>query len=68
MLYPSIDSLLEKLDSKYTLVTIASRRARELRVKNNGYINKPLSHKFVGVALEEFVGDHIKCDNSNIKD
>lgn len=30
MLYPSIDSLMEKLDSKYTLVTVSSRRAREI--------------------------------------
>lgn len=68
MLYPSIDRLLEKLDSKYTLVTIASRRARELRVKKNGYIKKPVSYKYVGEALEEFVGDYITYDNKHLKE
>lgn len=27
MLYPSIDLLMEKLDSKYTLVSVAAKRA-----------------------------------------
>ena len=30
MCYPSIDSLVKKVDSKYTLVTLAALRAREL--------------------------------------
>ena len=33
MSYPSIDSLVKKVDNKYTLVTLAAMRAREL---NNG--------------------------------
>lgn len=35
MLYPSIDSLMEKLDSKYTLVTVAAKRARQLQLHND---------------------------------
>ncbi len=31
MLYPSIDKLLDKVDSKYSLVVAASKRARFLR-------------------------------------
>lgn len=53
MLYPSIDSLLTKVDSKYTLVTIASRRAREMQRLNNQRIKNPISEKSVGKALEE---------------
>ena len=30
MCYPSIDSLVKKVDSKYTLVTLAAMRSREL--------------------------------------
>ena len=30
MCYPSIDNLVKKVDSKYTLVTLAALRAREL--------------------------------------
>jgi DNA-directed RNA polymerase subunit omega len=53
MLYPSIDVLLDKLDSKYTLVTVSSRRAREIQENKKKYIENPRSHKFVGIALEE---------------
>jgi len=53
MLYPSIDRLLTKLDSKYTLVTVASKRARDMQVKRDGRVEKPVSDKFVGKALEE---------------
>ncbi|MFT4413509.1 DNA-directed RNA polymerase subunit omega [Fredinandcohnia humi] len=53
MLYPSIDSLMNKLDSKYTLVTVAAKRARVMQEKNDAKIQKPKSHKSVGKALEE---------------
>ena len=53
MLYPSIDNLLEKLDSKYTLVTVAAKRARIMQQKNDPMVAKPHSHKCVGKALEE---------------
>lgn len=44
---------MNKLDSKYTLVTVAARRAREMQEQNDQQIEKPVSHKFVGKALEE---------------
>jgi len=53
MLYPSIDSLMEKLDSKYTLVTVVAKRARQLQTKNDCVVEKTVSKKFVGKALEE---------------
>lgn len=53
MLYPSIDKLLDIIDSKYSLVTIAARRARELRDKKNFLLPEYKSEKFVGKALEE---------------
>ncbi|HIV74381.1 MAG TPA: DNA-directed RNA polymerase subunit omega [Candidatus Pseudogracilibacillus intestinigallinarum] len=53
MLEPSIDNLLKKIDSKYTLVTISSRRARELQDEENTQIENPTSIKPVGIALEE---------------
>ncbi|WP_416826907.1 DNA-directed RNA polymerase subunit omega [Ectobacillus polymachus] len=53
MLYPSIDSLLQKIDSKYTLVTVASKRAREMQEKNDCLVENPVSDKYVGKALEE---------------
>jgi len=53
MLNQSIDSLLTKIDSKYTLVTVAAKRAREMQLANNCVIEQPVSHKCVGKALEE---------------
>ncbi|KXZ14895.1 DNA-directed RNA polymerase subunit omega [Bacillus nakamurai] len=53
MLDPSIDSLMNKLDSKYTLVTVSARRAREMQIKKDQQIEHTISHKYVGKALEE---------------
>ena len=55
MLYPSIDSLLKQVGSKYLLVNIAARRAKEIeetdhyQMKENDY----KSSKNIGKALEE---------------
>lgn len=59
MLYPSIDEMLQKVDSKYTLVVAASRRARMLRDGSKTDMRAPKSHKYVGVALEEIYKDHV---------
>ncbi|ADU30813.1 DNA-directed RNA polymerase subunit omega [Evansella cellulosilytica] len=55
MLQPSIDSLMTKINSKYTLVTVSSKRARELREKPESYqkTSKSKSVNYVGMALEE---------------
>ncbi|WP_368654762.1 DNA-directed RNA polymerase subunit omega [Ornithinibacillus sp. 4-3] len=59
MLEPSIDALQEKVKSKYSLVILSARRARQLREENNLKIEKPISHKYVGMALEEVQADHL---------
>jgi DNA-directed RNA polymerase subunit omega len=53
MLYPSIDSLLTKIDSKYSLVSVAAKRARSLQGNPNYQLSKYVSYKNVGRALEE---------------
>jgi DNA-directed RNA polymerase subunit omega len=53
MIYPSIDELLQKVDSKYTLVSIASKRARQLKENEVLLIDRPVSRKHVGMSLEE---------------
>ena len=53
MSYPSIDSLVKKVDNKYTLVTLAAMRAREL---NNGaapLVDGAEGKKTVSIALQE---------------
>jgi len=53
MLYPSIDSLLEKIDSKYSLVSVAAKRARVMSQVKDERLPKYVSYKQVGKALEE---------------
>ena len=64
MLYPSIDALLQKIDSKYSLVSVAAKRAREMQLKNDCRIEKPVSHKSVGRALEEIYAGKLTYTNS----
>ncbi|TYP72665.1 DNA-directed RNA polymerase subunit omega [Paenibacillus methanolicus] len=63
MLYPSIDELMKKVDSKYSLVVAASRRARMLRDGVKSDLRGPRSHKQVGVALEEIYSDYVQVEN-----
>lgn len=58
MLYPSIDNLMSTADSKYTLVIVAAKRARQLL---DGASTKlePKSHKNVGIALEEIMAGEL---------
>lgn len=59
MLYPSIDELTAKADSKYILVTVASKRARQLRENSPLQVVRPRSKKHVGMALEEMISDEL---------
>lgn len=64
MIYPSIDKLLNQVGSKYLLVNIVAKRAKEMietehyQMKENEYVSK----KEIGKALEEVAKDliHIK--------
>ena len=59
MVDPSIDYLAEKVDSKYTLVILASKRAREL---TKPAINAP--EKEVSSALKEIADDTITYERT----
>ncbi|WP_226618944.1 DNA-directed RNA polymerase subunit omega [Cytobacillus firmus] len=59
MLYPSIDSLMTKIDSKYSLVSVAAKRARKLQLNARPQLEKYKSHKNVGKALEEIHADQL---------
>lgn len=52
MIYPSIDTLISKADSKYTLVIAAAKRARMLNEGARRLVHSP-SMKDVSIALEE---------------
>ncbi|WP_025728042.1 DNA-directed RNA polymerase subunit omega [Atopobacter phocae] len=59
MLYPSIDSLIDQIDSKYSLVTIASKRAHDLQRHNMPMLDDYQSVKDVGKALEEIAAGQL---------
>lgn len=52
MIYPSIKSLLQKVDNKYSLVVIAAKRARQLVDGKEPYINVD-SNNPVTIATNE---------------
>ena len=56
MIYPSIDKLLNLIDSKYELVHLVAQRSREIKHKGNLQMPQDSykSYKNIGRALEEF--------------
>ena len=52
MLYPSMNQLLKKINSRYLLVNVTAKRAREIadKAEEEGY---PLSEKPVRTAINE---------------
>lgn len=55
MIYPSIDKLLVEVGSKYYLVNLVSKRAKEIQEKQNFQMKESeyVSKKEIGRALEE---------------
>ncbi|PKR79369.1 DNA-directed RNA polymerase subunit omega [Halalkalibacillus sediminis] len=64
MLEPSVDNLLTKINSKYSLVIISAKRAREMESKDESLVENPKSDKFVGVALEEIMDERLTLQKS----
>lgn len=61
MRYPSIDALLEVIDSKYKLAYTSAKRAKI--IEEDGYISVDARcHKPVGQALEEILEGKIKVE------
>lgn len=58
MLKPNIDKLMEKVDSRYTLVMVVAKRARQL-IEHNGQLIETDSKKPISVAVEEFYEDKV---------
>ncbi|OEF98530.1 DNA-directed RNA polymerase subunit omega [Desulfuribacillus alkaliarsenatis] len=61
MLYPSIDKLLTMVDSKYTLVIAASKRARRLNEGEEPLLLSTKNKKNVGIGLEEIYEKKLHC-------
>ena len=65
---PSVDKLLEKIDSKYKIAYIAAKRARQISndgVSQMDYVTdlpEATSAKSVGLALEEILYDVVNYE------
>ena len=55
MRYPSVDALLEKVDSKYKLAIMAARRAHIIEEEDYTSLDDPICVKPIGEALEEIL-------------
>jgi DNA-directed RNA polymerase subunit omega len=60
LLKPSIDDLLKKVDSKYTLVVVAARRARNIQTNCSPENVKNRARKPVSMALDEILDDQLE--------
>ena len=62
MIYPSIDKLLNIVDSKYELVHIAARRSKQ--ISKDGFLQMPETEykckKNIGRALEELCEGYLE--------
>lgn len=63
MIKPSLDILVKKVDSKYTLVVLAAKRARELMDGSEALV-KTKSSKKVTNALEEIAANQITYERT----
>ena len=52
LIKPTLESLMEKVDSKYTLVTLAAKRARQLTDGDEPLVDVDTT-RVVSIAMEE---------------
>jgi len=64
MLYPSLASLLKQVDSRYRLVNIIARRARDISALNDGYGDENYE-KPVSKAIEEIAAGQLRVTFSD---
>jgi DNA-directed RNA polymerase subunit omega len=68
LIKPSLESLMTKVDSKYTLVTLAAKRARQLTDGDEPLVDVD-TNRVVSIAMEEIDEGQItyKTQQSGIK-
>lgn len=60
--YPSIDKLLSRVDSRYSLSVLAAKRAHELEAGDPPTLDHFKCDKAVGKALEEIAAGKVTVD------
>lgn len=61
MLYPPMAELLEHIDSRYLLVNVVARRARQISIESETF-HEPLSEKPVTLAIREVADGALKAE------
>ena len=59
MLYPPMSDLVDKVGSRYLLVNLVSRRAREISQKDEEE-GEPLDRKAISIAVDEVYTGKLK--------
>ncbi|MGN1307008.1 MAG: DNA-directed RNA polymerase subunit omega [Faecousia sp.] len=52
MLYPAMSELLKHIDSRYLMVNVVARRARQISIESETF-HEPLPEKPVTLAIQE---------------
>ena len=61
MLYPPMSELLEHVDSRYLLVNLVARRARQIALEAEEF-HEPLPDKPVTMAINEVANGELTAD------
>ena len=52
MLYPAMSELLKNIDSRYLMVNVVARRARQISIESETF-HEPLPEKPITLAIQE---------------
>lgn len=61
MLYPPMAELLEHIDSRYLLVNVVARRARQIAIEAETF-HEPIEDKPVTLAIREVADGKLKAE------
>ncbi|MEK6646381.1 MAG: DNA-directed RNA polymerase subunit omega [Candidatus Firestonebacteria bacterium] len=67
MNYMYLEKLLDKIENKYKMVIIASKRARQLNTGSQKKMESPY-RKTINIALEEILAGKIKYTDPSAKE
>lgn len=67
ILYPSVDKLLERVDSRYKLIALGAKRAHELEQGGLPTLSHFDSVKPIGQAFEEIEAGNVVIDEEDSK-
>ena len=67
MLYPAVDDLLKKVESRYTLIMVTSKRARQIIEGSKPLVNTE-SIKPVSIAIEEIDQDKLEFTTPKLEE